>query len=186
MEWIENFDRALFFFINGMQGAFPDFLMHWLSNRWIWIPLYLVLAVWVYRKFGRRSGWIFFLMAGLIFVSDQSAGLFKNNLIQRYRPCHNLEMVKVNGECGGKYGFYSAHASNTFALAGFLFFLWGRKFTLPIILIFLWAFLVSLSRIYNGVHYPTDVFTGALAGIILARLAFFCLTLIERKNYRQL
>ncbi len=69
--------------------------------------------------------------------------------------------------CGGQFGFYSAHASNTFFLASYLSFLLKDKLKWFPYTIFVWAVLVSYSRIYLGVHFPIDILVGAFVGILL-------------------
>ncbi|MCB0820770.1 MAG: phosphatase PAP2 family protein, partial [Bacteroidetes bacterium] len=112
----------------------------------------------------------------LITASDQVSVAIKNS-VQRYRPCHNEVVNKqvhlVNNHCGGKFGFYSSHASNTLALSVFVYLLlpalrWKKW-------LFVWPLLVGYSRIYLAAHYPADVATGWLAGAILAFAAFFTL-----------
>ena len=84
--------------------------------------------------------------------------------MQRYRPCHNLEIQNlvhlVNGNCGGQYGFVSSHATNSMALAVFLFALLKRHYRKIGFVLFTYAVLVSYSRIYLGMHYPLDMVCG--------------------------
>ena len=106
-------------------------------------------------------------VALLILVTDQATNLFKDGL-ERLRPCHEpvlKEMVRlVKPSCGGLYGYFSGHASNSFALAVFFSCIFGVKYIrLPFLLLFV-AFLVAYSRIYIGVHYPLDVFSGMVFG----------------------
>lgn len=171
MEWIEELDRSLLLWINGSNSPFMDEVMWFISGKIEWLPLYLVLAYFVVKRFGKQSWIIFLFVAILITLSDQvSVHLFKN-LVERYRPCQNLEIADmlhlVKNKCGGKYGFVSSHAANSFALASFLGMLFNRS---VLIALFFWATLVSFSRVYLGVHYPTDVVGGALLGMGLAYL----------------
>ena len=111
-------------------------------------------------------------IAVLILMTDQTTNLFKNVLVCRYRPCHNLEyghLVHLVGDhCGGKHGFFSGHSSNSFAIAMFVAqLLRGRK---TMFFILLWAAIVAYSRVYNGVHYPSDIVAGAMAGMLFGYL----------------
>ena len=127
--------------------------------------------------------WIFLTVIIIITISDQvSVHAFKNVFL-RFRPCHDPELEGlvhiVNGKCGGEFGFYSSHASNHFALAVFLSFIFrGRlRFFTPVIL--LWAGVISYSRIYLGVHFPFDVLAGAIAGTVIGMLGYKSLKLIK-------
>ena len=173
MEWIEQFDRSLFILLNSVHHPVLDQIMWHISGKLEWIPLYIVLLYIIIKKYGKNSWIILVSVALLIALSDQiSVKLFKET-IQRYRPCHNLELQDivqlVNNKCGGKYGFFSSHASNSFALAAFMGLLLGRR---TLVLMLIWASVVGYSRIYMGVHYPLDVLAGGIFGISLAYLVF--------------
>ncbi len=161
----------MFLILNGAHNNFADFLMWWASDKYIWIPLYALFLYLLWKRYGKNIWLVMIFAVLLVFLSDQiSVHLFKD-VFQRLRPCHEpaLEgMVHlVNDKCGGRFGFYSSHASNVFAIAVFVIFLSGRNRKWLALPILLWALFVAYSRIYLGVHYPADVLAGALAGSLL-------------------
>lgn len=184
IDFLINLDTQLFLFLNGVHCKAGDFIMHWLSDKYIWIPLYAFLLYLLYKVYGKTTLILMLLVALLITLSDQvSVHLFKN-VFQRLRPCHEpaLEgLVYQPGRCGGKFGFISSHASNSFAIAVFIFLLLKEKFRPVGIGMIVWALLVSYSRVYNGVHYPGDIIVGALVGSTEALLIFSVWKLIQRK-----
>jgi undecaprenyl-diphosphatase len=181
---IKKIDTQLFLFLNSKHNSFFDVIMFWVSHKYFWIPLYFLFLALAYKHFGKKI-WLIALSAVLLIVlSDQiSVHAFKNVFL-RYRPCNNLEIcsqVHVNGGKGGMYGFISSHAANTFALAMFLSLLFKQKIKYFSLLIFIWAFFVSYSRIYNGVHYPSDVAVGALVGIAIGMIVFKVYRFLEQR-----
>lgn len=182
-EKIESLDVTLFLFLNGFHNDFWDTVMYWVSDRYFWIPLYVIILVLTGVKLKWKKLLIILpVIALLILISDQGSVLLKN-FFQRYRPCHN-NMIQdlvhtLNGNCGGQYGFVSSHASNTFALAMFVGMLFKKKLRWMLIFMLSWAGFVSYSRIYTGVHYPADVAAGALLGIgvgllLIKSYFYFC------------
>ena len=111
----------------------------------------------------------------MIAIADQTANFFKDSF-QRLRPCYNESLISfvrlVNESCGGKYGFFSAHASNSFSLAVFFGLLFKNKFRFIIYMTLFYASLISFSRIYLGVHFPLDIFFGGVYGIITGLVIF--------------
>lgn len=169
IEFLTSIDSAVFLFLNGLHTAITDFLMLWVSNKWIWIPLYIIL-IYAILKREKNKGFlaIGFLILLVIITDLTSVHVFKE-LFQRLRPCHNPEIMEsihmVGDNCGGKFGFVSSHAANHFGLAVFLSRLFqNRKFSA---FIYIWASIIAYSRIYIGVHYPGDVIGGIILGIIM-------------------
>jgi undecaprenyl-diphosphatase len=175
MEWLESIDRALFLFLNGINSPFWDEVMYWISAKRTWIPLYVALLYPLWKMHGWRLVYLLITVGLLIVFTDQFSVFFKNT-IGRYRPCHNLELLdivhKVNNKCGGKFGFVSSHACNTFGLAFFFYQHFNRHYRWLGKALIVWAVVVSYSRIYLGVHYPADVFCGALLGMLLAFVCY--------------
>jgi undecaprenyl-diphosphatase len=171
IETIKQIDTQLFLWLNTKHNSFFDFVMYWLSNKWVWIPFYAMLLYILIKQYGKKAIGILITITVSIILSDQiSTQLFKKNFL-RYRPCHNLNLqtiMHLNGDCGGMYGFVSSHAANSFALASLLFFFLFTTNKKLGYLLFIWAMLVSYSRIYNGVHYPADIVGGMLVGITVA------------------
>lgn len=158
--------------------------MFWASHKFVWIPLYAFLFYLVYKHIGNKV-WLFAIaVAVTIVLSDQiSVHAFKNVFL-RYRPCHNIliqDQIHLNGGCGGNYGFVSSHAANTFALAMLLSLLFRNKIKYFGVMIFSWAFFVSYSRIYNGVHYPADIAIGGILGMGIAVAVFKLFELLNQK-----
>jgi len=168
VNWLVATDTQLFLFLNGLHTPFLDPIMVFFSGKITWLPLYLIIIFFMYKQFGWRLLWPLLGVALIVVLADQtSVHLFKN-VFERLRPCHNpdiKEMVHLAASrCGGKFGFVSSHAANTFGVATFLALLFKRRwFTVSIIL---WAAIVSYSRVYLGVHYPGDVLAGGLLGYI--------------------
>ncbi len=120
----------------------------------------------------------------LIVLSDQASVQLFKEVFQRLRPCHNpqiAELVHLVDGCGGKYGFISSHATNTFALALFMGLVLNKHIPFIFIGLLCWAIVVSYSRVYVGVHYVSDIFVGALLGMLIGWLVFFGLKKLNQK-----
>lgn len=174
IDWIEKIDQKIVLFINGFHTPFLDEFMWIVSGKFVWIPLYLIILYFSYKHYGLKKTCLFLLVAVVcIALSDLVSSQIIKKLVARYRPSHHLELSnqlhfykKHSGEFykGGQYGFVSSHAANFFALAvlsaNYLY-RSNKKFTY---ILFFFAVLVSLSRVYLGVHYVTDILGGAFIG----------------------
>lgn len=174
IDYILSLDTDLFLSLNSFHNSFLDSIMKFASAKFTWVPLYMTVLFFIFKKYKIKIGFlIFFLIIISITLADQtSVHLFKN-VFQRLRPCFNPEIKNIVYTIslpGGKYGFVSSHAANSFAFAIFsLLVIKNKNYT---ILILLWAFLVSYSRIYLGVHYPLDIIGGAILGSFISLIIY--------------
>ena len=171
IEYLNSLDTKLFLFLNGLHNAFFDPIMYWFSDKLIWVPMYVIIAFFIIWKYKMR-GVIILLITGLVIaLCDQTASHLIKNLTHRLRPSHEPALAGLihlsKAGPGGLYGFVSSHAANAFGLATFLYFVLDNRFRFLKYWLFLWAALVSYSRIYNGVHYPADVIVAAILSSLI-------------------
>ncbi|HOO94961.1 MAG TPA: phosphatase PAP2 family protein [Proteiniphilum sp.] len=183
-EAIENLiplERDLFFLLNGSDSSFLDDWMWTVSGRFVWIPLFLAILFLFFYRTPRKQALLVTLFFILVFVlSDQLSSGFCKPFFERFRPTHHPDFKElvdiVNGYRGGRYGFISGHATNSFGLAVFLSLLFRhRGVTLAALS---WALLNSYTRIYLGVHFISDIVAGMLAGSLLAFLLYRLMILL--------
>lgn len=180
MEFLQSLDKDLFLLINGWHNSFFDPIMYWFSHKLIWVPMYLLIAFLMIRRYKMRGVLMLVFIGMVITLCDQTASGILKDAVQRLRPSHEPSLEGLvhlsKAGPGGKYGFVSSHAANVFGLATFLYFVLDQKFRVLKYWLFTWAVMVSYSRIYNGVHYPGDVivasFIGAAYGWLFAKAYF--------------
>ncbi|MBA6152744.1 phosphatase PAP2 family protein [Gelidibacter maritimus] len=163
-------DTDVFIYLNSLGTKTWDPFWMAYTSKFNWIPLYALLLYLMFRQMRLKAVLITLLVVALmILVTDQVTNLFKNGF-HRLRPCHLAELIDgmrlVKSSCGGQYGFFSGHASNTMAVAIFIGLTLKKRFKYLIYLLISWALLMGYSRIYIGVHYPLDVLLGGLFGLI--------------------
>mgnify|MGYP000064821685 CR=1 FL=1 len=187
LEQLKEVDEALFLFLNGIRADWLDPIMFQMTQTITWIPFYLVLIFFIYRQDPKNSWWVFAGVAFSILLADQLTSGFMKPYFERLRPCHDDRwdgQIFNYGRCGGLYGFVSSHAANTFAIAMFLNLkMKGKLKYLP--WLFLWAAVISYTRIYLGVHYPFDVILGASIGLAIGFLVWFLIVFIRREILKQ-
>jgi undecaprenyl-diphosphatase len=180
IEEILKLDSQLFLFLNNLGSSTFDAFWIFLSYKESNIFFYLSLLIFYFYKESKtiKLSEVFYsllFIAIMILIADQTANLFKDSF-QRLRPCYNESLIDsvrlVKESCGGKYGFFSAHASNSFSLAVFFGLLYKNRFRYIIYISLLYASLISYSRIYLGVHFPLDILFGGVYGITIGLVVF--------------
>ena len=171
IDFLDHIDRAFFLFLNGFHNPFFDKLMFEATKSLFWIPLYLFFLFFVIRKYKWITLVVLVSTALMILCSDQLSDLVKET-VHRLRPSHQPGLIVhiVEAYKGGSYGFYSAHASNTFSVVVFLSILLGSKYPYVYIPAILWSLIMSYTRVYLGLHYPGDIIAGWVAGGLLGLL----------------
>ncbi|WP_461532399.1 phosphatase PAP2 family protein [Sinomicrobium sp.] len=171
------YDRELLLLLNNLGTEEWDGFWLFITDKLASIPLYLLLLYMCVRNLGWKSTvWVLLVTALMIGCTDQLANVFKDGF-ERLRPCHDpflKDSMRIL-KCGGKFGYFSAHAASTFAVATFFSLLLKPYCRILPPLLFLWACVVSYSRIYLGVHFPGDVLTGVFFGLLIGRLLLLLL-----------
>lgn len=171
---LDELDRQLFLFLNGFHTEWLDELMYWITNKYTWFPLYLLLIVLLIKKYRIRGLVMCLGMVLAVGISDQITSGWMKPFFGRLRPCQVPDIqsvVHLVAGCGGKYGFASSHASTTFALATVVW-LMLRSWSASFGWVFAWSAIVAYSRVYVGVHYPLDILVGAMIGFIVGWLVY--------------
>ncbi|MCB0396782.1 MAG: phosphatase PAP2 family protein [Flavobacteriales bacterium] len=170
MSTLLEFDQWLFLLLNGAHTPWMDTVMIAITNKLVWIPLYVLLLVLTIREYKKGALWVCVFVIFTITASDQLSTWGFKEVFQRLRPCHAEDLassIHLLVGCGGKYGFVSSHATNAFALAMFLGSVLGRRWPVFRSGLMIWAAIVSYSRVYVGKHYPLDIFCGAILGLFI-------------------
>ena len=171
------FDKQLLLQVNGSESLYLDRLIRILTNAVTWIPLYISLFYIVIRN-NETATKILLVLAGAglcVFFAGSLDDMIVKPTVARWRPTHDPEIGLlvdiVDGYRGGKYGFFSAHAANTFSIA--VYFCWLVRSKLLSLALVLWSFTNCYTRLYLGVHYPGDILVGLTWGFIVGTAVYF-------------
>ena len=188
IENLKKWDEEVFIFLNSLHADWLDPIMFQISQTVTWIPFYAILIYFIYKSDPKISWWVFGGAALAILIADQTTSGFMKPFFERLRPCHDERwegVIHNYGRCGGLYGFASSHAANTFAIATFLNLKVGKQIKF-LKWLFLWAAIISYTRVYLGVHYPVDVFIGAFIGCLAGFVSWFLIVFIKREILKSL
>ncbi|MEK9755788.1 MAG: phosphatase PAP2 family protein [Bacteroidota bacterium] len=191
IEKILNYDIEFFLYLNNLGTTKYDKFWFLLSEIEANIFFYLLaLGIFIFYSKTKLNSKLIFLLTFiiiLILIADQTSNLSKD-FFERLRPCYN-ESIKstvrlVKESCGGRFGFFSAHASNSFSLAIFFGLLLKKHSSIFIYISLVFASFISYSRIYLGVHFPLDIIFGGIFGILNGFIIFRLYQLFIKSFYK--
>lgn len=189
---LTDIDMLVMSMFNGSESIFMDRLMVFLTSGLTWIPLYASLLFLVFRNNeGIRQAALLIICAALMVgLADLFVDTLIKPVLMRFRPSHDPHVMGLihvtNNFRGGAYGFFSAHAANTMAVA--LFFSFVVKSRLLSLFLVFWSLLNCYTRMFLGLHYPSDILCGIICGIVFSIAAYYLYTFLykkisHRKNY---
>lgn len=180
-----HYDKELFLFLNNLGNPSWDGFWMAYTTKFNWVPFYAILLFLIFKNLNKKTFVIsLFVITLMIVFTDQITNLFKDGF-QRLRPCYDedtknlLRLVKES--CGGKFGYFSGHASNSMAVAVFAGLLLKNKYRYLVFFLLLWAALMAYSRIYIGVHFPLDAISGMTFGAFSGWLFYRVLMYIKNR-----
>ena len=174
MEDIISYDKQLLVYLNNLGSESFDGVWLLITNQFYLAPIFLFIFYLLWKKIGWKNLWIILLFIALIImVCDQTTNLFKYTF-QRLRPVNDLEIkeslrILISRK---SFSFFSGHASNSMATTLFIFLIF-RKYYKYAFLLFLFPLIFAYSRIYLGLHFPTDILTGYFVGAIVGSFFYF-------------
>lgn len=193
LEYLKELDRDLFLFLNSFHTPWLDPVMFWITKTFFWLPLYAFLLYLVIKYF-KKDCWIVLIGITLaILLGDRITAGFMKPFFERFRPSQEpslqglVHLVKNSAGTfytGGKFGFASGHAANSFAMAIYFWLVFRHRYRWMWIL-FIWAAIMTYTRIYLGVHYPGDIIVGMLIGLLCGWVSFKVQQWIWRKKYKE-
>lgn len=172
-EQIIQWDKDLLVFLNGLGNETWDFFWLYITKQLNWWPLFLVILYLLYRKLPLKQLILLLLTLTLFFVfTDQMTNLVKNT-VQRYRPVNDPELTDVirNIKGSASWSYFSGHASNSLG-AIFIIFMVMKNYYKKAWLLFLFPLVFAYTRLYLGLHFPLDILSGYLFGLLSGYLFF--------------
>ena len=182
LEKIIDFDKEAIVFLNNLGSETYDGLWLIITKQLNWTPFFLFIFYLLQKKIGwKKFGYYILFTAVLILICDQTVNLFKYGF-ERLRPVNDTE---INGllrivKTSKSFSFFSGHATNSMASTVFMFMIL-RKYYKHAYLLFLFPLIFAYSRIYLGLHFPTDILTGYIFG---ATMGFVCYKLYEKVAFK--
>lgn len=182
MEKIIDLDKKLFVFLNGLGSEPFDGFWLFITKQFHWIPFFLLVLFFVQKQIGwKKLGIVVLFVAALITITDQMTNVFKFGY-ERLRPCKDPEINSIIRivKCSDTYSFFSGHASNSMATMTFVFLIL-KQYEKKLYWLFIFPLIFAYSRIYLGLHFPSDILTGYFFGILSGILFFKLFDFLSKK-----
>ena len=165
IEW----DSATLIYLNNLGGENFDLFWITVTKFHTWIPLYLIIIFLIFWKNSSKQGlWMLSSYVSMLLMLSVTISATKA-FVERHRPNTDESinsLIRIVYE-SSNYSFFSGHAASSFSIAALAVLFLRKKFPL-IYVVWLYPILFSISRIYLGVHYPSDIIAGAMVGILFA------------------
>ena len=172
-----SLDKQWLLAVNGSDSLYLDRVAHVLTTALTWLPLYLSLFYVVLHN-NENFRKVLYVLAGAglcVLLAGTVDDMIVKPMVARWRPTHDPEIGMlvdvVDGYRGGRYGFFSAHASNTFSIT--VYFCWLIRSRLLSIALVIWSFTNCWTRMYLGVHFPGDILVGLTWGLIVGTCVYY-------------
>lgn len=184
LSWLESLDKQALLDLNGSDSLYLDRVVKGLTNAFTWIPLYISLFYIVLKNNENVQKVLMVLGAAALCVllAGTVDDLIVKPMVGRWRPTRDPEIGMlvdiVDGYRGGRFGFFSAHAANTFSIA--VFFCWLVRSKLLSVALVTWSLINCWTRLYLGVHFPGDILVGLLWGFLVATTVYYIFLRVSR------
>lgn len=173
MEQLAQWDTDLFTFLNGLGVEQYDGFWIGVTTIQNWIPLYIIILLIFWFVLPPKKALLATLGTLIVMATAILTTSLVKNLVGRLRPSNNPELEGIIRmlQTPSDFSFWSGHAATSFAVTIFVIAVLKHK-THWIYCTLIWPVLFSLSRIYVGVHYPSDILVGALMGCCMGALYY--------------
>jgi len=181
-EQLKEWDRELFIYLNGLGIERLDSFWIFITQEENWIPLYLIFIILIFLAYKKKQAFIVLIGFLCSFLVTFGITRFIKASVARVRP-NNVEslqeVIRILQE-PTYYSFVSGHTSTSIAITTFMVLILRHRYKW-VYLFYLWPILFATSRVYVGVHYPSDLAAGAFVGVIIAIIIYkICKKMLAR------